>query len=116
MTRNFAPLWWSLFSAGGMISAMILPALILVTGVLIPAGTVDGHSLAHSRIHGFVAHPVTRLALFAIIALPLFHWAHRFLYTLVELGLRDRRAPLAVTFYSAAILGSALTAFVLWRL
>jgi fumarate reductase subunit D len=116
MTRNFAPLWWSLFSAGGMISAMILPILVIVTGILIPLGVVGGDSLLHSRVHGFVAHPLARIALFAIIALPLFHWAHRFLYTLVELGLRSLRGPLAIACYSAAILGSVVTAAVLWRL
>jgi fumarate reductase subunit D len=114
--RTTEPLWWALFSAGGMISAMTLPVLIVVTGILVPAGAASDAALAYDRVHALVAHPLSRLVLFAVIALPLYHWAHRFLYTLVELGLRRYRHPLATICYTSAVAGTLITAAVLWWL
>lgn len=114
--RTIAPFWWSLFSAGGMLAAMFLPVLIVITGILIPFGMVPDTALAYPRIYGVLSHPLARLILFALIALPLFHWAHRFLYTLVETGLRSVRRPLAVLCYGGAIFGTLVAALILWRL
>ena len=38
--RSNEPLFWSLFSAGGMLAALLAPALIIVTGFLVPANDV----------------------------------------------------------------------------
>jgi fumarate reductase subunit D len=114
--RSMQPFWWSLFSAGGMLAAMLLPVLIVLTGILIPSGLVPETALAYARIYGVLGHPLARLILFGLIALPLFHWAHRFLYTLAELGLRRSKPALAVLCYGSAILGSLAAAVVLWRL
>ena len=38
MAKSNEPIWWSLFSAGGMVAAMVLPILIIITGVLVPFG------------------------------------------------------------------------------
>lgn len=116
MPRSAEPLWWSLFSAGGMISALLFPALIVITGLLIPFGAVGDATLAYARVHGVLGHPLARLVLFAVIALPLFHWAHRFLFTMGELGLRRQRGALAYLCYGAAVVGTLVAAVVLWRL
>lgn len=95
-----APLWWLLFSAGGVASALLMPALIVVTGVAVPAGWVEA-----DRLLELVRHPLTRLVLLGLISLSLFHWAHRFRYALIDLGLGTvgRRAWL---FYGVAGLGT----------
>ena len=36
MTYSREAFWWSLFSAGGVLAALFLPAIILVEGVLDP--------------------------------------------------------------------------------
>ena len=40
MRASNEPLFWSLFSAGGMVAAMIIPVLIIVTGLLVPADAI----------------------------------------------------------------------------
>jgi len=45
---------------------------------------------AGSRLRGYtqlltiISHPLTRVVLFAVCSLSLFHWAHRFRYTLYD--------------------------------
>jgi fumarate reductase subunit D len=107
--RSIAPLWWLLFSAGGVASALLMPVAIVITGIAVPAGWVSADSLC-----AFVRNPLTRLVLFGLVSLSFFHWAHRFRYALVDLGLGvvGRRAWL---FYGAAMLGTAVAAALLVR-
>jgi len=113
--RSSEPLWWSLFAAGGVVAALFVPVLILLTGIVAPVGWA-GQAFAYERIAALVGHPLSRLFLFTVISLPLFHWAHRFRFTLVDLGFRGARSAIAIACYGAAIVGTAVAAFVLIRL
>ena len=55
MAKSNEPIWWSLFSAGGMVAAMIFPILIIITGILIPFGLAGDDPLNFERIHTVVA-------------------------------------------------------------
>ena len=88
MAKSNEPIWWSLFSAGGMVAAMVLPILIIITGILVPFGLAGDDPLNFERIHTAVSqNDSVELILFIVITLPLFHWAHRFRFTLVDLSL-----------------------------
>src|SRR5881409_1802103 len=102
MHRTREPFWWSLFAAGGAVAALLAPVQIALTGIVAARGW-SGQSLTYDRA-------------LALISLPLFHWAHRFRFTLVDLGLRRGRRLLAVVCYGAAIAGTTLAALVLTRL
>lgn len=115
MSKSNEPIFWSLFAAGGVVAALFIPILILITGIVIPFSLAGGEPFTYGRIHGAVSHPVVKLLLFVLIALPLFHWAHRFRFVLIDLGLNKARSPIAVLCYGAAIFGTILTAIVLWR-
>ena len=53
-----------------------------------------------------------RLYLFVMISLPLFHWAHRFRYTLYDgLQLYHLTVLIAVLCYGAALVGTAVAAY-----
>lgn len=95
-----APLFWLLFAAGGTTSAMVLPALAVVTGVAVPAGWISKNDLI-----ALTENPLTRLVLVGLVFLFLFHWAHRFRYALVDLGLK-RIGTQAWLFYGAAMAGT----------
>lgn len=109
--RSNEPIWWAPFSAGMVMAAMFLPALMFVTGFAVPRGWVDAHQLAHAA-----THPIGRLFLFALVSLCLFHWAHRFRYTLLDLGVHGARKPIAAFCYGTAILGTLLAAWLVLTL
>ena len=71
MTKSNEPIWWSLFGAGGVVAAFFIPILLVVTGLVVPLGWAGDAPFAYERMHGAVAHPLTRLCLFVLIALPL---------------------------------------------
>jgi len=111
MPKSNEPFWWSLFGAGGVISALLIPITIFLTGIAVPAGLVTGQGL-----YELIRHPLTRLYLFAVISLSLFHGAHRTLFTMVDLGMKPARGPLAVILHIGAFVGTALAAIFLIRL
>jgi len=115
MTKSNEALWWLLFGAGGTIAAFLAPLQILLTGIVAPAGWVR-EAFEYNRVLALVSHPVTRLYLFVLISLPLFHWAHRFRFTLIDLGLKGGQRAVAIACYGGAIIGAILTAVVLLKL
>jgi fumarate reductase subunit D len=100
MARSNEPFWWALFSAGMMVGALLVPALVVITGFL-PLGA--------ERMQNLLNHPLTRLLLFIVISLSFFHWAHRFRFTLVDLGLKGASPVIAVVCYGSAIVGTVLS-------
>lgn len=103
MAKSNEPIWWSLFSAGGVVAALFLPITIVLTGIAVPAGWISAESLLD-----LLRHPLTRLYLVVVISLSLFHWAHRFRFTVVDLGLKGLDGVLAVVCYGGAVVGTVL--------
>lgn len=95
------PFFWSLFAAGGTITALLAPALIVTLGFLVPADQVS-----FERLHSILTNPLGRLALVGLAGLTLFHAAHRLRHTLLEVGLRRLARPIAVVCYLSALAGS----------
>lgn len=110
------PLWWGLFGAGGFLAALLLPVHILVQGIAIPLGWLPPEAYGPQRLATLLTNPLAKLYLFALISLPLFHWAHRFRYLLFDFGIRGARTPIAVVCYGAAIVGTLTAALTLLRL
>jgi fumarate reductase subunit D len=103
--RRIQPIQWLLFSAGGVIAAVFLPILIVLFGLAIPLGWVRPD---YNHLDAVVSHWFIRLVLLGVLVLMLFHWAHRFKYTLHEgLQLARLETPIAVICYGGALLGSA---------
>lgn len=97
-----APLFWLLFAAGGTASAMLLPAMVFISGLAVPAGWVSEDDLL-----SLIRNPWIRPVLVGLVFLFLFHWAHRFRYALVDLGL-GRLGKQSWLFYGIATAGTVL--------
>ena len=111
--RSNEPFFWLLFSAGGVMSAMLMPSLALLLGVAFPLGWLPAPSYQH--ITAVTGHPLTRLVLFALCVLSLFHWAHRFRYTLYDgLQIKHLNEVINTLCYGGAIAGSLAAAYLLW--
>ncbi len=113
MRRSMTPFLWTLFSAGGMVSALLFPVHIFLTGIAYPLDWMAAPSYA--TLVELAEHPLTRLYLFALISFPLFHWAHRFRYTLHDaFQLKHLGGFIAVVCYGSALVGTVAAARLLW--
>jgi len=112
MAKSNEPIWWSLFSAGGVVAAFLIPITLLMTGFAVPLGWITAESLRELVVNNLLV----KLYLFVIISLPLFHWAHRFRFVAVDLGVKGVGGLLAVLCYGAAIIGTVTAAVLLVRI
>jgi fumarate reductase subunit D len=103
--RRIAPILWLLFSAGGVMAAVFLPVLVVLFGLAIPLGWVQPD---YDYLYAVFSHWLARLAVLGLFVLMLFHWAHRFKYTLIDgLQLPRLEKPITALSYGGALLGSA---------
>jgi fumarate reductase subunit D len=113
--RSNEPFLWSLFSSGGMIAALLIPALLFIFGLAYPLGLVDAPR--YQNLIELVRHPLTRLVLFGLCSLPLVHGAHRFRFTLYDgLQIKHLNELIAVFCYGGAIVGAILSGYILWNI
>jgi fumarate reductase subunit D len=112
--RSLEALLWMLFSAGGVLAALLIPILLLLFGLAFPLGWLSPPG--HEHLLGVLRAPMTRAVLWLLCALSLFHWAHRFRYTLYD-GLQIKHLNELVNLfcYGGAIVGSAVAGYLLGR-
>ena len=113
MARSNKPLVWSLFASGGTVAAFLIPALALVT---LMAGY--GHApalLDYKTMHGFASGWFGKIILFGVIALCLWHAAHRMRTALHGLGLRADKAVASIG-YGIAAAGTLAAVYILLKI
>jgi len=113
MAKINKALFWSLFAAGGTVTAFVFPVMALV--VLIAASNGAAGVMEFGQIHGLLANWLGKLVALGIVSLALWHAAHRLRTALHGLGLR---ADGAVAFigYGIALLGTILCAVYLLQI
>jgi fumarate reductase subunit D len=112
--RSIEPGLWLLFSAGGVAAALVLPVVILLFGLVFPLGWLTPPSGDH--IFALTRGSIVRVALFLVCTLSLFHWAHRFRFTLYDgLQIKHLTEIIGVVCYGGAIAGSVATVLLLWQ-
>jgi fumarate reductase subunit D len=110
--RSNEPFLWLLFSAGGVLSAILMPILVFLFGVAFPLGWLPPPT--HPHLVAVVGHPLARILLFFLCVLSLFHWAHRFRYTLYDgLQIKHLNEVINAFCYGGAVLGSVAAAYLL---
>ena len=111
---NEAPLWL-LFSAGGVVAAFLIPVHLFLFGLAFPLGWLGAPSYEH--LLALVRLPLVRIYLLVLCSLPLFHWAHRFRYTLYDgLKVKHLNEVIFVLCYGGATVGTVLAAYMLWSI
>ena len=113
--RPIEPFLWLLFSAGGVMSALFAPVLIVLFGLVFPLGWLTPPD--YERMLAILGHPLARTAIVLVSSLSLFHWAHRFRYTLYD-GLQIKHLNEAINSicYGGAILGTIAAVYLVWRI
>lgn len=107
--RSVGPVFWLPFGAGGMLAALFGPALVLITGIMIPHGWgVPARLNSYDNALAFARNPIGKVVLLALIALLFWHAAERLFLTLKDM--RAGPVPLLRWFtYGSAALLSVLT-------
>jgi fumarate reductase subunit D len=106
MKRSNAPVYWSLFGAGGMLSALVAPGLVIV----VMSGRLD-----YANAFAIARNPLGKAFLFAVASLFLWHAAHRIFHTLHDFGIRT--GVLAwILCYGVALAGTLVAASALLRI
>ena len=111
--RSHEPIFWSLFGAGGVVAALVLPALVLITGLAWPLGLMSDGALGHARMSSFAGSLLGGLALFGMISLTFWHAAHRIFHSLHDFGIHRGLGGWKVVCYGAALVGTLWAAIVL---
>ena len=108
MKRSNAPVFWGLFGVGGMLSALLGPMLVFITGIAVPLGLLlPGNLMSYPRMLAFAQHWVGKGFLFAVIALFIWHAAHRIFHSLHDVGIRTG-TPAKLFCYGGALLVTLL--------
>ena len=108
MAKVNKALFWSLFAAGGTVTAFVFPVLALIALIAAQGGMPD--IMGFEQMRGLLANWFGKLVAFGIVSLALWHAAHRLRTALHGLGIR---ADGVVSFlgYGIALLGTILVAY-----
>jgi fumarate reductase subunit D len=116
MKRSNAPVFWLLFGAGGMLSALLGSMLVFITGIAVPLGwPLRSDLLSYPRMLGFAQHGLGKGFLFVVVTLFAWHAVHRIFHSLHDLGVR-RSSGAMLACYGAALLITVVTAASLLRI
>lgn len=102
LKRSWQPPFWLLFGAGGMLSALVGAALVLVTGLAGPAGWLPPRAWSYAGVLSFAQRPLGKAFVFAVVALFLWHAAHRLYHTLHDFGVHGGPVAWGACYGSAA--------------
>lgn len=101
---------WTLFAAGGTLTAFLFPALIALFLLIATGNVPDG--LQYQQFHTFTVSWLGKATLFIVLFLSLWHAAHRLRVVAHDFGIRKDKLIANVVYLVAAI-GTVLTAYFL---
>ncbi len=110
------PVIWMLFGGGMMVTALFYPALLLMLGLAGPLGALPPDALSFERALSLASHPIGRVLLAAVIALPLWAAAHQVRHVAIDFGGVARDGWFGSLCYALALAGSVLAVLAVIRL
>ena len=88
MKRSNAPVFWLLFGAGGMLSALLGTALVFITGLAAPLGWPAGERvMSYPHMLALSQHWLGKGLLLVVISLFAWHAVHRIFHSLHDFGI-----------------------------
>jgi len=109
-TRSNAPIFWGLFGAGGMLSALFVPAMIIITGILVPLGILlPAGTMSYPKMLAFAQNFIAKGFIFAIVSLSLWFAVHRVYHSLHEFGIHAGSGA-KILCYGIAFVGTVIAA------
>ena len=108
-------LLWVGFANAAVLAALIVPAHILVQGVLGPLGIVPSFDRHYATFASALSDPLVKIYLLVVIAASFYLFGHRTRYVIHELGVHGKLA-VGVAMYGLAAVGTVLAAYLLFTL
>lgn len=106
-------LMWAGFANAAVLTAFVVPAHVLVQGVLGPLGLVPSFDRRYQTFAGALGNPLVKVYLLVVMAAVFYLAAWRIAYVVHELGVHAKRALWVVCFGLAAV-GTTLAAYLLF--
>ena len=114
--RSNAPFFWLLFGAGGMLSALLGSALVLITGLAAPLALgLKGNFMSYGRMLAFSQNFIGKGFVWVVIALFAWHAAHRIFHSLHDVGI-PQGTPSKLLCYGSAFVMTLVVAYSLLRM
>ena len=98
--------FWSLFAAGGTVTAFVFPVLALI--IVIAASGSPPEIMGFDQMHGLLSNWFAKLVALGVISLGLWHAAHRLRVGLHGAGLRADGLTYFL-LYGMALVGTILS-------
>jgi fumarate reductase subunit D len=99
--RSNEALVWPLFAAGGQLTALVTPVMILLTGILVPLGMFP-EAMSYDKMITLLGNPFWALVLAVVLSLSAWHALYRLFRTLFDLGVRKALGLYAYVCFGAA--------------
>jgi fumarate reductase subunit D len=106
-------LLWVTFANAAVVTALIVPAHILVQGVLAPLGVVPSFDQHYSTFAPAIANWLVKIYLLILVGGCLYVFVHRIRYILMELALPGNKLVFGALTSGVAGLAMAFAAYVL---
>ena len=96
-----------------MLSALIGPALVFITGIAVPLGfLLVPDAMSYTRMLHLAQHWLGKAFLFAVVSLFLWHAVHRIFHSLHDIGIHTG-AMAKLVCYGSALAGTLVAAWAL---
>jgi fumarate reductase subunit D len=110
------PVIWLLFGAGMVVGGILYPAWLLGVDLAQPLGVWSADALSYERAFALASHPIGRVVLVGLIALPLWAGAHHVRHVAIDFGGIARDGWFGPLCYALALAGSVLAVLAVVRL
>ena len=107
-------LLWATFAQCAAITAILVPAHILVEGVLGPLGILAYPDRTYESFASMISNPLVKIYLLIVFATTFYVAAHRVRYLLLDLGVHGGKLVFGLLLYGLAAIGTLVAAFVLF--
>ena len=108
--RSNAPVFWLLFGAGGMLSALFGTALVFLTGIAGPLAWYGPELMSYPRMLALSQHWFGKGLLFVVVMLFAWHAVHRIYHSLHDVGI-PIGTPAKLICYGTALAITVVAAF-----
>lgn len=106
-------LLWAGFANAAVLVALIVPAHILVQGVLGPLGLVPAFDRRYDTFASALSDPLVKVYLLVVIAATFYLCGHRVRYVVHELGVHGKLA-VGLVMYGLAAVGTVVAGYLLF--